>query len=109
MKEEKHMTKRLFLLFSVISMAVASAGSAFKIELQQASVVNGTNFKAGEAKIEIKDNKEVVIHQGKTMAEAPVKVEENKIKYVYTTVGYKDNGQIKDICVAGTTTHIFFE
>jgi hypothetical protein len=104
------MTKRLFLLFSVISLAVANAASAYKIDLYQPTVVNGTNFKPGEAKIEIKDNK-AFIHQGKTTAEAPVKIEENKAKYVYTTVGYKDGNdhQIKDICVAGTTTHIFFE
>ncbi len=104
------MTKRLFLLFSVISLAVASAANAYKIDLQQPTTVNGTSFKAGEAKIEIKDNK-AIIHQGKTMVEASVKVEENKAKYVYTTVGYKEGTghQIKDICVAGTTTHLFFE
>ncbi len=104
------MTKRLFLLFSVISLAVASAANAFKIDLYQPTVVNGTSFKAGEAKLELKDNK-AVIHQGKTSAEASVKVEENKAKYVYTTVGYKEgtDHQIKDICVAGTTTHILFE
>jgi hypothetical protein len=40
-----------------------------------------------------------------------VKVETNKDKYIYTTVGYKDGAknEIKDICVAGTTTHILFE
>jgi hypothetical protein len=104
------MTKRMLLMFSVISMAVASAANGFKIDLYQPTVVNGTSFKAGEAKLEIKDNK-AVIHQGKTSAEASVKVEENKAKYNFTTVGYKEgtDHQIKDICVAGTTTHIFFE
>lgn len=104
------MTKRLLLLLSVISLAVASAENAFKINLYQPTVVNGTSFKAGEAKLELKDNK-AVIHQGKTLAEADVKVEENKVKYVYTTVGYKEGAdhQIKDICVAGTTTHILFQ
>jgi hypothetical protein len=104
------MTKRFILLFSVISLAVASAGNAFKIDLYQPTMVSGTSFKVGEAKLEIKDNK-AVLHQGKTSAEASVKVEENKAKYIYTTVGYKEgtDHQIKDICVAGTTTHIFFE
>ena len=104
------MTKRIALLFAVVSLAVASAGNSFRVNLYQPTTVNGTEFKAGEAKLELKDDK-AVIRQGKTSVEASVKVEENKGKYVYTIVGYKDNSshEIKDICVAGTTTHILFQ
>ena len=104
------MTKRLLLLTSVISLAVASAGNMFKVDLYQPTVINGTTFKAGEAKLELKDNK-AVLHQGKTTAEATVKVEQNKTKYALTTIGYKEGAdhQVKDICVAGTTTHVLFE
>ena len=104
------MTKRVLLLLSMISLAVASAANGFKVNFYQPTTVNGTTFQAGEAKMELSENK-VVLHQGKTMAEAAVKVETNKGKYVYTTVGYKEGGdhQIKDICLAGTTTHILFE
>ena len=104
------MTKRLLLLLSVISLAVASAANGYKVNFYQPTTVNGTTFNAGEAKLELTENK-AVLHQGKTSAEATVKVEANKQKYVYTTIGYKDgtDHQIKDICVAGTTTHIFFE
>lgn len=104
------MTKRLVLLFAMVSLAVASAGNVFKISLYQPTMVNGTSFKPGEAKIELEDNK-VILKQGKTTAEATVKVEENKGKYVLTTIGYKDESshEIKDICVAGTTTHILFQ
>jgi hypothetical protein len=93
-----------------VSLAVASAANGFKVDFYQPTTVNGTTFKIGEAKLEIKENK-AVLRQGKTSVEAQVKVEENKGKYVYTTVGYKDGAdhQIKDICVAGTTTHIVFE
>ena len=102
--------KRLFLLFSAISLAVATAANIYRVDLYQPTTVNGTAFKAGEAKIELQEGK-AVVRQGKTMAEATVKVETNKDKYAYTTVGYKDGGdhQIKDICVAGTTTHIWFQ
>jgi len=104
------MTKKFLLLSSVISLAVASAGNMFKVDLYQPTTINGTTFKAGEAKLELKDNK-AVLHQGKTTAEASVKVENNKTKYVLTTVGYKEGAdhQVKDICVAGTTTHVLFE
>jgi hypothetical protein len=104
------MIKRFVLLFSVISLAVASAANAFHVDLYQSTVVNGTMFKAGEAKVELQDGK-VVFRQGKTSAEATIKVETNKGKYPYTTIGYKDGAdhQIKDICVGGTTNHILFE
>jgi hypothetical protein len=103
------MIKRALLL-SLLSLAMASGASNFKVNFYQPTVVNGTTFQPGEAKLEIAENK-VVLHQGKVMAEAPVKVETNRGKYVYTTVGYKEGGdhQIKDICIAGTTTHILFE
>ena len=104
------MSKRFVLMFAMISMAVASAGNVFRVDLYQPTMVTGTAFKAGEAKLELKDNK-IVLKQGKTSAEVAVKVEESKGKYVYTTVGYKDGGthEIKDISLAGTTTHILFQ
>jgi|SRR5579862_4440277 len=104
------MSKRAALLFSVLSLAAAGAANSFRVDFYQPTVVNGTAFKTGEAKLEIKENK-AVLHQGKTTAEAAVKIEENKNKYLYTTVGYKEGAdhQIKDICVAGTTTHIWFQ
>jgi len=104
------MTKRILLLLTVVSLAVASAANNFSVNLYQPTMVNGTQLKAGDAKIELKQDK-VVVKQGKVMAEASVKVETNKDKYVYTTIGYKDGAdhQIKDICVAGTTMRIIFQ
>ncbi len=104
------MIKRVLLLASVISLAVASAANSFNLNFYQPTVVNGTTLKVGEAKLEIKDSK-AVVKQGKTSVEAPVKVETGSTKYLYTTVGYKegDSHQIKDITIAGTTTKLIFE
>ena len=104
------MIKRVLLLVSVVSLAVASAASSFNLNFYQPTVVNGTTLKVGEAKLEIKDNK-AIVKQGKTSVEAAVKVESGSNKYLYTTVGYKDgdNHQIKDITIAGTTTKLIFE
>jgi hypothetical protein len=57
------MTKRVFLLISAISMAVASAASNVNVNLYQPTTVNGTTFKTGEAKFEVNGNK-VVLKQG---------------------------------------------
>jgi len=104
------MTKRILLLVSAVSLAIASAASNFSLTFYQPTVVNGTMLKAGEAKLEIKDNK-AIVKQGKTSVEASVKVENASQKYLYTTVGYKDgeSHQIKDITLAGTTTKLVFE
>jgi hypothetical protein len=104
------MIKRVLLLVSVVSLAVASAASNFNLNFYQPTVVNGTTLKAGEAKLEVKDNK-AIVKQGKTSVEATVKVETANAKYLYTTVGYKDGDghQIKDITIAGTTTKLVFD
>src|SRR5215475_6767672 len=101
------MIKRAFLLFSVVALA-AAANNNIRVDLYQPTVVNGTTFKPGEAKLELKDNK-AVLKQGKTEVSVDVKVEENKDKYRYTTVSYREGEkQIKDITVGGTNTNIVF-
>jgi hypothetical protein len=104
------MTKRLLLLIASISLAVAGAADKFSVNLIQPTTVNGTTFKPGDARVELQDNK-VIIKQGKVSAEATVKVEANKTKYIYTGVGYKEgtDHQIREISIGGTTTHILFE
>lgn len=104
------MTKRSLLFLSVFSLAVASAASV-NLNLYQPTTVNGTEFKAGEAKLELLKDGKAVLKQGKLSAEVPVKVEANKDKYNYTSVTYKDGSdhQIKDIKVGGSTKHIIFE
>ena len=104
------MTKRLLLLIASISLAVAGATDKFSVNLIQPTTVNGTTFQPGDARVELQDNK-VIIKQGKVSAEATVKVEANKTKFTYTSVGYKEgtDHQIREISIGGKTTHILFE
>jgi hypothetical protein len=104
------MTKRLFLLISAISLAVASPADTVNVNLYQPTSVNGTAFKTGEAKIELKDNK-VIVKQGKVAVEAAVKVESNTAKYGYTSIVYREGSDhsIKEIYVGGTTKRIVFD
>ena len=100
---------RRILLLSAISLAAVSAadrGSKFEVNLYQTTVVNGTAFKAGEAKVELADGK-AVLKQGKLTAEIPVKVEMAKDKFAQTRIAYREH-QITDISVGGTNKHILF-
>jgi len=99
---------RRILLLSAISLAVVSAAdrSKFDVTLYQTTVVNGTSFKAGDAKVELADGK-AVLKQGKLTVEVPVKIEVAKDKYPQTRIGYREH-QITDISVGGTNKHVVF-
>jgi hypothetical protein len=105
-----NMTKAAFLLISAVSLAIASPADSVNVNLYQPTTVNGTTFKAGEAKVEIKDNK-VILKQGKLTAEAAVKLEDNKAKYSFTSIVYRDGADhsIKEIYVGGSTRRIVFD
>ena len=91
----------------VFSLTVAFAANTYKVDLYQATVMNGTTFKPGECKLELKDN-EVVLKQGKTSAESPVKVENAPNKFGSTSVGYTEGGHIQEIRLGGTNTRLVF-
>src|ERR1700733_13381939 len=91
-----------------VTRRVASTGDTVNVNLYQPTTVSGTTFKTGEAKFLLKDNK-VTLKQGKVAAEAAVKVESNNAKYSFTSIVYKDDHSIKEICGGGTTTRIVFE
>jgi len=102
---------RRALLFSLISLAAASAADkadTFGVNLYQPVTLNGTAFKAGDAKVRILDGK-AMFTQGKLSAEVPVKVEVAKEKSYQTKIGYKADHQISDIFVGGTNKHILFQ
>jgi hypothetical protein len=101
------MKKIFFLsLISVAAISAADKAEKFGVNLFQPTVINGTAFKAGDAKVEVVDGK-ATLRQGKLSVEVPVKVEETGEKYLNTRVGYRAD-QLKDICVGGTNKHIVF-
>jgi len=103
------MHKKLVVCFAIMSaLTVAVAANTYKVDFYQATVMNGTTFKPGECKLELKDN-QVILKQGKTTAEAAVKVENGPNKFNATSVGYTDGGHIQEIRLGGTTTKLVFE
>ena len=103
------MHRKLVAGFALLSaLTLASAANTFSVNLYKTTVVNGTTFKAGECKLELKDN-QVVLKQGKNTAEAPVKVENGSDKFSSTTVGYTDGNRIQEIRLGGTTTKVLFD
>jgi hypothetical protein len=101
------MVKNILFGFATLALAVASAASSYNVTFYQPVMINGTELKAGDYKLEIKD-KTAVLKQGKTSAEAPVTVENDGQKYNRTAV--RLNGmQVDEIRIGGTNTRVVFD
>jgi hypothetical protein len=101
------MVKNFLLGFASIALAVASAASSYNVTFYQPVMINGSELKAGDYKLELKD-KTAVLKQGKTETEAPVKIENDGQKYQRTAV--RMNGmQVEEIRIGGTSTRVVFD
>ena len=102
--------KKLVIVFSALALAVASAATNYRVKLYEPSMIGGTLLKPGEYKVEVKDNR-VSIKDGKTVAEADVRVENADQKFSTTTVRYGNTDgklNIQEIKLGGTTTKLVF-
>jgi hypothetical protein len=101
------MVKNVLLGFVTAALAVASAAGSYKVTFYQPVTINGTELKAGDYKLEL-NNGMAVIKQGKTMTEAPVKVETENQKFSRSSV--RINGtQVEEIRLGGTSMRLVFE
>jgi len=100
------MVKNILLGFAFFALAIASAANSYHVTFYQSVMVNGSELKAGDYKLELKDNT-VVLTQGKTVTEAPATVENDRQKFERTSV--RLNGmQVEEIRIGGTNTRVVF-
>ena len=102
------MKKVLLVCLSTVVMAFG-ATQTHRITLFQPSLVNGTELKAGDYKLEVVDDSKIVISQGKQRVEAAVKVESADTKFGSTTVRYQNGDgkyRLQEIRVGGTKTKL---
>ncbi len=100
---------KLVIAFGTLALAVASAGTSYRVTLYQPATVAGTTLKPGEYKVEVNDGT-VSFKQGKTTTEAKAKVEEGASKILSTTVDVDgDTKQLKEIRLGGTNKIIVLE
>jgi hypothetical protein len=101
------MVKNILLGFASLALAVASAATSYDVTFYQPVMINGSELKAGDYKLELRD-KTAVIKQGKTATEAPVKIENDGQKFQRTAV--RVNGmQVDEIRIGGTTMRVVFD
>ena len=101
------MLNRIALAFLTAGVMTMSAAGTYKVSLHQDAVVGGKQVKAGDYKIEVKDNT-AVLKQGKNTVEVPVKAETSESKFQSTQVQYTDGNNLQEIRVGGTNTKLVF-
>lgn len=102
--------KKTLFVFTTLALALASAATNYRVTLFQPSLINGTELKPGEYKIELKDNK-AVVKGGKSVVEADVKVESAGEKFSSTSVRYTNADgkyKVQEIRLGGTNSKIVF-
>ena len=100
--------KKLIILLATVALAAASAATKYNVTLFQPSVVNGTELKPGDYRIEVDGNK-AIFKQGKTAIEVPVKVEEASDRHANNSVRYVEGGKLQEIRIGGTHTKLVFD
>jgi hypothetical protein len=102
--------QKILIGFTTLALAVASAAASYKVTFFQPSLINGTELKAGDYKIEVNDNK-AVVKSGKNVVEADVKVETSNEKFSTTSVRYNSADgkyRVQEIRLGGTNTKLVF-
>lgn len=101
--------KKVRLIFGIATLAVAALGAnTYRFTLQEPANFNGTPLRPGDYKIEINGDK-ATIKIGRTVVEAPAKLETAERKYPMTTISFDDTSakkSITEIHVGGSTTRI---
>ena len=100
-----------FTLTALVFAVAALGATAHRITLDKPAVVNGTELKAGEYRLEINGDK-VTISNKKTSVDTSARVESAAEKYRSTTVCcLGDNGKynLQEIRVGGTNQKLVVE
>lgn len=104
------MRKRILLMISVAGLALAGTKS-YSIDLYQPTLLGGTQLAAGSYRVEV-DGDKAMVRKGKTVCEAPVKVEQASSKYDSTSVVFSNGDgkmHLQEIHVGGTKTKLVFQ
>lgn len=104
------MTNKFVLTIAAGAMAfsAAAATSSYKVSLLQNSTVEGKQVKAGDYRVEVKDNNTVVLKHGKQVVELPAREETAPAKFNTTEIQYSNNNDLQEIHIGGTNTKIVF-
>jgi len=110
--------KKLVVVLAILALAaMAFAGTipvgknSFRITLMQPSVVNGTELKPGEYKLNLSEAR-ITLVQGKISVEAPATFETADSKFDNTAIRYQQQGgkqSVAEIRLGGSKTRVILQ
>jgi len=101
---------KLLVSGGVLSLGIALAASGYSVKVIDPTWVGQTELKPGEYKVQVEGDK-VQFKMGKTVIEAPAKVQTNTSKFAFTQLGTKvvdGKAKLEEIDLGGTTSKIVF-
>lgn len=102
--------KKLVLTFATLALAAASAANRYNIKIFLPAEVGGQAVKAGEYKLELKDN-QAILKGANGDVQAEARIENGPKKFPQTVVRYSNdqtNARIEEIRIGGTSTSVIF-
>lgn len=100
--------KIAFTLVAAGAMVASAATGTFKFSILQDSLIDGKQVKAGDYKLEVKDNNTAILKHGKQVIELPAREETAPSKFSTTEMQYTNNNDLQEIRIGGTNTKIVF-
>jgi hypothetical protein len=100
--------KKIMFAVATFALTALAASNTFHVTFDDAAWINGTQVKAGDYKLQIEGDK-AVLKSGKTVVEAPVKMQTADHKFQSTGVVKDSKGKVQEIQIGGTTDRIVFQ
>jgi basic membrane lipoprotein Med (substrate-binding protein (PBP1-ABC) superfamily) len=104
-EENTSKMKKLFFCFPTLALAAAFAASSYNVTLFEQSTAAGKTFKAGDYKLELKDDA-VVLKHNKEVTEIPARFEAATNKFNSTSIRYNDKHEMQEIHLGGTNKKV---
>ncbi len=101
------MVNKLLFGFASVALAVASAATSYNVTFYDPVVINGAKLQPGNYKVEFNEST-ATIKQGKSVVQAPVKVESSEQKFRTNTMRI-EGSEVQEIRLGGTHTKLVFE
>jgi hypothetical protein len=102
---------KLMLAASVFTLGIATAASTYHVKIADSTWIGQNQLKPGEYDVKVDAAGKVTFKMGKTVVEAPAKIETNASKYSDTQMNTKTvNGQqqLKELDLGGTKSKLTF-
>ena len=100
----KFTTTAMFFLGTVAASVAGAASGSYDVRLPDPVSIGGTQFKAGDYKVEMQGDK-AVFKSGKSVVEVPATLGNSDKKYTFTSVVSEDS-KLLEIDLGGTSAKI---